>query len=466
MINWIKNNKAIVFIFLIALIVRVVLFAIALNHSGGNLITTIYGADGYYELSQGILAGHGFTGYATAPFLPNPLRPPVWPLLIALVAKVFGSYWAVAVFEIILGSFIPVLGIYVARRFLSKRHANIVGVLMAIEPYSILLSFILYSETSFTFLFLIFLIFLFRYVDDHSYRNAVWGGLFLALACLVKPTVEYFPFIIPIVLFYVLRKELNYKMGRHLLAFLAVFILCISPWLYWNHLEFKHWGMSAQPAYNLYVYMVPTVLAIENHSDFATELNKNVLVNGFDDGMINLSNSTFYTNKALAILMQHKKALVTSFLLSEVTFFTHDGMLTILQNYGITFKNIISEPVTFLIIHPKELISIIAHYSLSPAIFILILRIIWCLVTLFMIIGAVIYLMKNRPNKAGWLAVIIVSYFSVTTAINGLGVNARFRVPVLVFIFILAVYGFYAIKERISKRKKLEHEIIDHNPVL
>jgi hypothetical protein len=39
-------------------------------------------------------------------------------------------------------------------------------------------------------------------------------------------------------------------------------------------------------------------------------------------------------------------------------------------------------------------------------------------------------------------------YFAETTSINGLGVNARFRVPVEVFIFSFAVYGFFDIKER------------------
>ena len=198
------------------------------------------------------------------------------------------------IFQILIASFIPVLGIYIARHLIPERYAICVGFLLALEPYSILLSFILYTETCFTFLFLIFLIFLFRYMKEQTIRNAIWSRVFLGLATLVKPTVQYLPIIIPIIMLYFFRKQLKISLLKHLLIFLAVFSLLITPWVYRNYKEFGKFGMSAQPAFNLYVYLVPTVLSYDNHTSFKTELDTLLKKDSFDLNKINLSNNYYY----------------------------------------------------------------------------------------------------------------------------------------------------------------------------
>jgi len=464
-----RSHRLEIAIFLVALIIRLVLFTINFSHNGFNLVNTIHGDDGYYEISQGLLNGHGFTGSTAPPFTPNPLRPPVWPFMIAILVKIFGTYWAVLAAELLMGSLIPVLGMHVAREIMASRYAKAVGWLLAFEPYSVLLSFVLYTETCFTFLFLIFLLFLFRYVRHQSYRNAVWAGMFLGLATLVKPTVEYFPIIIPLVLLFILRKNLNYRIGRHLLAFLLVFLSLIAPWLYRNHVEYSVWGMSAQPAFNLYVYLVPTVLSIDNHTSMSTEVANFVTKGGFDVNSINLSNAKYYKDQALAVLKQHKLALLKSSVITAATFFTNDGMLTVLEYSGITFNTVNLKPAFYLVTHPAELVRTIGQYAVSPAIIILAMRLVWIILTLLSLVGVVAYLRKEGA-RATWLtSVIIVAYFTATTAINGLGVNARFRDPVLVFIFSFAVYGFHAIKKPIKElifKRHFDHEAIHTHTML
>lgn len=441
--DWIQRNKILLILFFCALFVRLILFGINFNHNNSNLIDTIHGDDGYYEISQGLMNGNGFTGYTTPPFTPNPLRPPVWPFLIVFFAGTFGSYWAVFIFQILMGSFIPVLGFYVAKHLVGERHARWVGWLLVFDPYSVFLSFILYTETCFTFFFLLFLLFLFRYIKDQTIRNVIWAGVFLGLATLVKPTVQYFPIIIPLIVLYALRKNLTKSLWKHLAIFLGIFILLVAPWIYRNHREFGVWGMSAQPAFNLYVYLVPTVLSIDNHTSFSTELSDFVTKDGFDVNTINLSNSKLYANKAVAVLKDHKTALAKSVVITVFTFFTHDGMLTILQYSGITIENILHQPVFSLAAHPVQLVKIISHYIVSPAILILIMRLFWILAAALFLIGSFFSLKDKDRRTLVIFPLLIVGYFALTTSINGLGVNARFRVPVNVFIFSYAVYGLY-----------------------
>lgn len=449
--DWIKAHRLGIVIFCVAFILRGLLFSFNLSQNDGDFVGTIMGDDGYYQISQGLIQGYGFSGDLENPdHPPNPLRPPLWPLLIAFFAKIFGGYWAVLLFELTLGSFIPILGMYVARRIVTEKLSKWVAGFLIFEPYLILLSFILYTETAFTFLFLVFLIFLFRYIEHQSTRNAVWTGVFLGLACMIKPTVQYFPILIPITLLILWRKKLMKVYIKHLVLFLVTFFLIIAPWLYRNYHEFGVWGMSAQPAFNLYVYLVPTVLAIDNKTDFRTEYEKFVKKDNFDENNINLSNSAFYKDEAMKVIKEHKVALIKSMFISGVTFFTHDGMLTVLGYSDIRITNTLSKPIISLLGQPVELLKTIASYAGSPAIIILVMRLVWIFITVLFFIGAFL-LLKREGARAPILAgLLMVLYFAITTCINGLGVNARFRIPVDVFIFSFAIYALFAIKERIK----------------
>lgn len=450
-------------VFCIAIVLRIGLFGVNLTHNEGNLIQTIHGDDGYYELSQNILAGNGFSFDTTPPYRPNPLRPPVWPYVIAGTASV-GGYGLVLVLELLMSSLIPVFGLVLARRLFGVLIGRWTGILMAIEPYSILLSFILYTETCFVFLFLLSLIHLMRFIDERNMMQGVLSGLTLGLAILVKPTVQFFPLLIPLFLLIAWRKGLTKNLVARILIIGALAGIVMLPWVYRNKVEFGVWGISAQPAFNLYVYLVPTVLSIDNGTDFKTELNSFVYRDGFDINSITLANAHEYKDRAMEVLLEHKSALVKSTLITLITFLTHDGMLTVLQYSGITFENILKVPALSLLTQPTELLNVLGHYATSPAVLILLVRILWIVVTVLMIWGIVALFRLKQMDTKKILALLIILYFTATTAINGLGVNARFRVPVLVFIFSFALYGLFTLWGYIlGKLKKGHEETFNHH---
>ncbi len=440
------NHRLEISIFLLALVVRIALFAINFQAAGSDLLTAIHGDDGYYEISQGLLSGHGFTGSVEEPFSPNPLRPPLWPAMIAGLVYIFGSYWAVAIFELIIASLVSVLGMKIASGlFDRKRLTVLVGIFLAIEPYGVFLSTNMYSETIFTFLFLAFFVFVIRYCKNASLRNAAWMAMFLGLSILAKATVQYFPFIIPFFMLYIGRNNLTKSVWRNIFVFVLIILALLGPWLYRNYREFGVWGMSAQPAFNLFVYLVPTALSIDNGTNFAVELDNFVYKKGIDVNSINLSNSDYYSSQALTVLQDHKLALVKSFGTTMVTFFTHDGMLSVLAHTGVTFPNNLSQPALSLLLNdPGKLVDIIAGYIASPAVLILVIRLVWICITSLFFIGIWKAWSKKEINLPALTALLIILYFALTTTINGLGVNARFRTPVNIFIFSFALYGLFS----------------------
>ncbi|MDO8482924.1 MAG: glycosyltransferase family 39 protein [bacterium] len=454
-----QKHKVGIIIFLIALAVRLTLFFINLNAAQGDFIDTIRGQDGYYEISKNLIEGNGFSSDSGPVFKPESLRPPVWIFIMAFVAKIFGSYVPVFILEIILGSFIPILGMYLSRRIISPKYVPVVGFLLALEPYSILLSILTISETCFTFLFLVSLVFLFRYVEEQSTRNAVWYGVFLGLAIMVKPTVQFFPIIVPVALLFFLRKNNPAVMLKHFACFITVCLLIIAPWIYRNYKEFDAFGISAQPAYNLYTVLAPTVLSIDSGRDFTTEhAAVHSIIYSRGETEITLANGDRYIKEALSIISEHKIALVKSILISIVTFFTHDGMLTVLGYAGETVPNLLSKPALILLLtDPLELARDILAYSSSFGILIFFGRLFWIVVTFLFFVGGGFYLRTEKFSPFACVALAVVAYFALLTAVNGFGMNARFRVPVNVFIFTFAIHGFFYLKRGIINKLSSHH---------
>src|SRR3989344_3436610 len=101
-----RKHKIGIIIFVFAIAVGLALFVFNFQATNNDFIGTIHGGDGYYEISKNLIDGNGYSFDPGPIFKPEPLRPPLWIFTMAVIAKVFGSYVPVFIFEIILGSLI------------------------------------------------------------------------------------------------------------------------------------------------------------------------------------------------------------------------------------------------------------------------------------------------------------------------------------------------------------------------
>ncbi len=456
--DFLRNHKTAVVVFSLAILVRLGLFFVYFSHNGNDFIATIRGADGYFEISQNLVAGNGYSEETKPPFILNSMRPPGWIYSMALIAKIFNSYVPVYIFQLILSSLIPILGMYLAGRIISRKYEVVAGVLLALEPASVFSSTMVVSEASFTFMFLAFLVFVFRYMDSLRQRDVVFSAIFLGLAILMKPTVQFFPILIPIFLAVFYRKRLPVGFYKHMAYFVLVCCLVLAPWVYRNHKDFGVLGLSAQPAYNLYTILVPTVLSIERGTGFESELKAVVALPGLPGGPGNLSNSGYYTGKAISVLLDHKVALLKSVGVSIVTFFTHDHMLTVLGYGGVTIPNLLEKPALVLLLSdPLKFVQNVFVYANSPGILVLLTRLFWVAITVLFFTGAGLYLYREKLSPFAVLGLLTVIYFVLITSVNGFGMNGRFRIPVNVFLFTFAVYGYTFVKDFVVSKFSNKH---------
>ncbi len=455
MYNFFKKYKIEIIIFLVALIARSIFFYASFISNSGDLINTIHGYDGYYEISRNLVDNGVFSVDKEAPFSPHPLRPPLYLYYLAGILFLFNSYWFLAIINLLIGSFLPVLGYFIIKQLLpEKKIPLVVGLMLALEPFSILLSVILYTEVFFILLFFIFLLFLFKYLDNPSLRRIIWTSVFLGLATLVKPTTQFLPIIIPFVILWSFRKNLSKRYISHIAIFLMTFLLIISPWIYRNYTAFGKIGMTAQPAFNLYIYFAPTVLSLEKGTEYSYERDELKKRDGVVGKEINLSNSDFFIKRSLDEIKDYPVGIVKSLSISVFTFFTHDGMLTVFKHLNISVSGRFPKPVFMMFFDNPILFTKTLHSIISfPMVAIIISRILWCFITLMSFLGVFVYLWKEKYSSKILLSIFLVVYFAGTTTINGLGVNARFRQPVTLFIFMFAIYMLLYLKKLLFNKK-------------
>jgi 4-amino-4-deoxy-L-arabinose transferase-like glycosyltransferase len=453
--NFIKEYRIEFALLIAAFVLRIIFLLISLHTFGNDIQATVHGEDGYFEISRNLIEGNGFSSYITPPFTPNPLRTPLYLYFLAGLLWLTHSYFATIIVQIFISSLIPILAYWVVSKIIKNKTIGLwTGILVAIEPNFILHAFTFSTETLFIFLFLISILFLIEFFEKEKLYQALFAGAALGLAALVKPTVQYIPVILfLIILWHFGKKKLNFGLKSAVL-FCIAFLIIISPWLYRNYTVYGKLGMSAQPVHNLYIYVIPSAIALETGKSFGDALTEFAYAEHFQGKEITLANQTWFRGRALELIKQHPYGMLKIIPYSLITFFTHDGLLTFLDKIGIRQANIIKTPILSLLGNPQKLFQAIGAYIASPYIVILLGRIVWIFVTLFAILGSILFIKKEKKsNTMAIIAIILILYFALTTMINGLGVNARFRMPIVPFILMFALYFIFFIMPVLKKLK-------------
>lgn len=434
-----RERKITLILFALALAVRVAFFGANVTVHGNELLPTILNSEGYYELANNILTGRGFSESPVAPFVPDSLRPPLYPIFIAVFFGIFGSYWAVVIAQLLLGSLIPLLARRVSLRIMPRAFiANAVGIVFAVEPVLVRLSGMLLTETLFLALFFASIIALFNYLDRSKLSYLAASGFMLGLATLTRPVTQYLPFVIAAFLIWHFRRALSWRTAKHIALFIAVFAATLAPWLYRNYAVFGSPRVANTTVSNVYGYFAPSVLALSNGTSFNDARAALFTEDGVPDyGAITLKDAEHFTTRAKSIIVTHPKETAKLISITTLAFFTHDGYLDVLQDLGYmkNFSRTISTLIT------------------SPGILILAGRMFWTLTALFALIGALLYFKRNGFEPKMTLAMLFIAYFAATAGIVGLGITGRYRLPATIFILTFAGYTITAIYTQWQQRK-------------
>lgn len=370
--------------------------------------------DQYRSLARTLASGDGFICGGEASGTPYIRRTPGYSCYLAGLILLFGDRLDIFLYsQGILGALSAALSIPLARRWLILKPSVLVGLLMALDPQSILRCADLRSDTLFTLLFLCGLLHLVWRED----RASAWlsCGAWWGAATLCRPISM---FLWGPALLYALLRRVGW---RPPILFVVGFTAFTLPWMGRNAYHTGHWFLGMIGEENLLAYRAAGVLAHQSGRDFDEVRDEIYTRHGsfacFQGREDFEKKRALYRTEARRILLGSPGLAFRQFL---------EGVARILVGPGLNaFDSSLKNPRPFGGIWPMIYVGVMG------------------VVCLFAAIGS--HVLRWR----GYWPVVLVLYFTLLAA--GPEGSSRFRLPITPLLFVLALSS-QALIERVWRR--------------
>lgn len=451
----IKKYKIDIIIFLVALLLRLVIFNITAHNRNDY---EGFKSDGYYEIAVNMVERQAFAYLFISPPILESNRTPGLPFIISLFIYFFNSIFSFVILQIAISSLIPVI----SRRLvlavdIPAIFANLIGFFMAVEVLGISLSIQIVTETFFTFFLLLAIFFQVKllrkislgrvfFAENKPYGLVILSGFLLGLATLFRPTSIYIPLLMAIVWIIYGYKAKIKNFLKYALVFLLASYLILIPWFYRNYKVFNVVGYSSIKEQVLYSSLIPSIMAIKNHQSYNQAQKEFFLAQGFyEPPEVYLDKAAWFNKQAVKVIYDNPVYFLESAAISLYTFFTHDGALNLLSQLNLD-DGYLNYPhgLSFFKQSFQGLAVSLIGLASSPLALVLLFRFFWILIAICFIMSLGYQAVRKKFNIYSTFFLFLVLYFALTTIANGFGGNARFRYPINVLIFIFIIQGLRA----------------------
>lgn len=425
-------------IFAVSLSIRLALLCVVSPHPQ-RIFTPDSG--GYERLAVNLLAGHGFSTSAEAPFLPDSVRTPVYPVFVAAVYAACGAkpLW-VAVAQAALSALTCVLTYGLGQELLADRQALLGGLLLAGSLGSVVYSLYLLTETLFTLLLLGILYLVVLYNRRRRACLLVAASVLLGLATLCRPVSLYFPVMVAAMVLGVHRSDFR----KGILAAVAVgiiFVATITPWLARNYVVFGRLCLSSISAYNLLFYNAVSLEAdlrglgqTQVREEMGQEVAAYLASLGLDD-VSTIRKAAIYQRLAWEKIGQHPLRYAFVHVRSDANMFL-PNVTELLELFGLTS----SGRGTLSVLNHRGLMAAVSHYFEGKEYLVLVILPFTGL--LLGIYGAAVVGVGRLARERQWFALaLLLSVIAYFALIPGAPAHPRFRVPFMPYLSLLAAVG-------------------------
>ncbi len=422
--------------FCIALSLRLVLFFIVGPWKVEVLNERIFMTDahGYNRIALNLLEHHIFSSKNSPPYVPNTVRTPAYPYLLAAMYAIFGyKPYIVILFQLVISSIICILIYQLGKILFNETTAQVAGLLAAFEYSSILYCNHLLTDTIFTFIFILHSYFLVKFLMTNHQVSLVYSAIFLGLATLCRPITVYFFIILMGVFFFKFRKNFRTGLLRYSILF-SIFLVMLVPWMARNYaVSGKFLVSSTQEA----------VLSWHFPNFFNSKKISKAISSPISETVPTTNSNFVKTESELPANLTEKN--ISAYLSSDarryitgvIRFFTILGAGEYPHLLGLPYFQHTKDDVNKGVIHlakntlqnRKSLVERLIIGSISGFLIFLYAT---------MLLGIYVGLKKKK-----WLPIIlflsIIIYFALAT--GPAGFDVRYRIPIMPFMILLSCYG-------------------------
>jgi 4-amino-4-deoxy-L-arabinose transferase-like glycosyltransferase len=216
-------RRALLIIILLAIVLRA-----GLLFWFWDLPPRIFDAQDYDAIASNLIRSHEFSLVSGHP---TSIRPPGYPWFLAVIYYFFGiqDWNMVRIFQVVLGALIVFLTYKLGAEAFNPRVGLIGAAICAVYPSLVIYCHLILTETLFTLLFCLTCFSFLRLLKTASPAWAVFAGIFMAMASLVRSVLWLFPLIAILFIFFG-SSGAKIRRAVNVLVFLCSFILILLPW--------------------------------------------------------------------------------------------------------------------------------------------------------------------------------------------------------------------------------------------
>ena len=444
-----KNHQGLLVLLTLALGARLALFAGILTANPDGFFDV--DSRGYWALAENLLERGIFSQGTAPPYLPDATRTPVYPLFLAGLRGVGFGPVGVALVQILLSSAIVVGVVVFTRRWVGRLDAALIaGALVALDVPAISAANSVLTETLFTGLLLAATgAFLVALKSPRPLRAGALAGVLLGAAALCRPAALYLP---PIwAALFVIARGRSGAAPASVAVFALAVALVVGPWALRNQRTFGSAGLTTIGYQDLYEFKAAAVVAqVRGQPLHRVQADLRREAAARFDGDPLLEPVRFERSKAplaLAIFLAHPVETLRSQVATMVGLLVRPLRSTLdLQlgyaRFGTSLVSWGGSPDASLL---DRLLRSTSGLTLSlVALQIALLAVLW----LGVAVGAGELLRRGRRAELALVAVTVL-YFAAVHA--GAAAFARYRVPLVPLLALLAGPGLAVLRDRLGR---------------
>lgn len=398
---------------------------------------------GYVELADNLRAHAAFQRNGTAEIF----RTPGYPMFLLLGAPFGRAGWRVAMIaQATMDVALVYLTFLLGTLICNRRVGLYAAVFQALSPVAAAASVRILSDSVFAFLLTLTVLLVVHHIKTGRWWSVLSAGLVAAMACYVRPVGLLCCAVVAVVL--LARHGGGWKRSG---AFAGVVLALLGPWLVRNFVVADYLGMSSFAGDSMYYFSAAEVLARVDNIDVASERwrlrsEDRAATDLADESLTSGQAARRRRDRALGIILAHPLTYAKVHLRGSVGFLL-PGITDVMEVTGLTAGG----KGTLDVLHRRGLWPAIRHYVAggswaiwlcAPAVILLVAKYALCLVAV--VSGAV-----KSMASAGWLMGLLILALALA---GGPAATARFRVPVVPLLSVIASCGLVLLIDRFRTR--------------
>ncbi len=451
------ENRILYTLFLVSILAHVAVFGSLVYHYGPQSFYlsqggVLDGNDGqhYVIIAKNIVEGHGYSRFVNPPYEADALRTPLLSLYFVPFFY-FGGLAALGMAIFVLNFILalaPLVMYRLSRMFLSQGYAVLAALALGLDPLYLYRSQLAEPDALFLLVTLCVMYFFIRNWKESMPRYLYFASALLGIAILVKPSALYVAILLfasEIAYIFLFKKKDSIIQLKQIFLGMLILILVISPWLVRNRIEFGVWGISSIGGFNLYEFY--TV-----HEKMPDEKVPDSIMASSREPTRFLANQKYFSHIAfqriahapVAYAKEQLIGTVRNLFVSElpvIYYYGHSAILPFPYNpesrsdtRAMLLRGDVSGAVSGLL------------HDLPKVIWFILMTIAY----VFAFIGWLYSWKKDRMTFAVFAVFLVIfAYFVVAC---GPYVDAKYRMPAVPLVHIVALYGFVMLRERLVLR--------------